>query len=129
MGSAGVLLLSPEEIEGWMREFRASSNGAVQLNLWIPDPPPVRDPSREAETREFLRKWGPEVRPEAGDAARPDFESQCKAMLAAAPPIISSVMGLYPAEFVARMKERGIAWFAVSARWRRPSRPRRRVPT
>ena len=28
------------------------------------------------------------------------------------PPIVSSVMGLYPPEFVGRLKQRGIAWFA-----------------
>src|SRR5829696_7213375 len=31
----------------------------------------------------------------------------------AAPPIISSVMGLYPAAFVERLKAKGILWFAV----------------
>src|SRR5213078_2169294 len=30
----------------------------------------------------------------------------------AAPPIVSSVMGLYPPEFVARLKARNITWFA-----------------
>jgi nitronate monooxygenase len=34
-------------------------------------------------------------------------------MLQANPPIISSIMGLYPASFVQRMKQRGIAWFAT----------------
>jgi NAD(P)H-dependent flavin oxidoreductase YrpB (nitropropane dioxygenase family) len=41
-----------------------------------------------------------------------DFSAQCEAMLAAGPPIISSVMGLYPPEFVARLKAKGIVWFA-----------------
>ncbi len=35
-------------------------------------------------------------------------------MLAAAPKAISSIMGLYPAAFVAQMKERGILWFATA---------------
>jgi nitronate monooxygenase len=35
-------------------------------------------------------------------------------MLEAGPPIISSIMGLYPPEFVARMKARGIRWFATA---------------
>src|SRR3712207_1630893 len=67
MGSAGALLLSPDEIAAWLREFRAESNGAVQLNLWIPDPPPKRDSVHEAEVREFLGQWGPPVPPSAGD--------------------------------------------------------------
>ena len=33
-------------------------------------------------------------------------------MVAAAPPIASSIMGLFPPEVVARLKARGIAWFS-----------------
>jgi nitronate monooxygenase len=43
----------------------------------------------------------------------PDFDAQCEAMLEAAPRIISSIMGLYPAAYVDRMKARGIKWFAT----------------
>ena len=52
--------------------------------------------------------------PEAGEAATPDFAAQCEAMLEADPRIISSIMGLYPEEFVAKMKARGIAWWATA---------------
>ena len=83
MGSAGALLLSPEEIGAWMREFREGSNGAVQLNLWIPDPPPVRDPVREATLREFLGDWGPPCPPIGRRRRPPDFAAQCEALLAA----------------------------------------------
>jgi nitronate monooxygenase len=113
MGSAGALLMSPDDIAGWMREFREGSNGAVQLNLWIPDPPPERDAVHEAEVREFLGNWGPPVPPSAGDGGLQDFREQCEALLAAGPPAVSSVMGLYPPDFVARLKARGILWFAV----------------
>jgi nitronate monooxygenase len=113
MGAAGLLLHSPDGIRQWMDEFRASSNGAVQLNIWIPDPAPVRDAEHEARLREFLGRWGPPVPNDAGDAPLQDFAAQCEAMLEVAPPILSSVMGLYPPAFVARLKERGIAWFAV----------------
>ncbi len=112
LGACGALLMKPAEITGWAEEFRAGSNGPFQLNLWIPDPPPPRDASHEARVREFLAHWGPAVAADAGDATPPDFAAQCEALLAAAPPIISSVMGLYPPEFVARLKRKGIAWFA-----------------
>lgn len=112
LGSCGVLLMKPAEIVAWAHQVRSTSNGAFQLNLWIPDPPPRRDPENESRVRAFLGNWGPEVPHEAGDATPPDFAAQCEAMLEAAPPLISSVMGLYPPEFVARMKERGIRWIA-----------------
>ena len=79
----------------------------------LPDPPPPRDPERESDIRNFLGQWGPSVPAEAGDAVPPDFAAQCEAMLEAAPPVISSVMGLYPPAFVERMKANGILWFAV----------------
>jgi nitronate monooxygenase len=112
LGACGVVLMQPEEITRWANEVRSNSNGAFQLNTWIPDPPPRRDPVHEAALRDFLGRWGPPVPPEAGDTMPPDFASQCEAMLAAAPPVISSVMGLFPPAFVTRLKERGIAWFA-----------------
>jgi len=112
LGACGALLMKPAEIGAWAADVRAHSKGAFQLNLWIPDPKPVRDPEREARVRAFVEGWGPSVPPEAGDAAPPDFASQCDALLAAEPPIVSSVMGLYPAAFVQRLEARGIAWFA-----------------
>ncbi|TLZ33143.1 MAG: nitronate monooxygenase, partial [Gammaproteobacteria bacterium] len=62
--------------------------------------------------RRFLAQWGPEVPIEAGSATPLDFSAQCDALLNAAPPIVSSVMGLYPPEFVSRLKARNITWFA-----------------
>ena len=112
LGSCGALLMQPEEIIGWAAEVRAQSNGAFNLNLWIPDPAPRRDAAHEARVRDFLGAWGPAVAPDAGDAPPPDFAAQCEALLIARPPIVSSVMGLYPADFVARIKQCGIAWFA-----------------
>lgn len=112
LGACGVLLMLPDEITAWVKEVRANSNGAFQLNNWIPDPPPKRDFAHEAHVREFLANWGPAVSLEAGNAAPPNFAAQCEAMLAAGPPIISSIMGLYPPDLVAQMKARGIRWFA-----------------
>jgi nitronate monooxygenase len=113
LGSCAALLMQPGEIAAWAEEVRANSNGAFQLNIWIPDPPLKRDAAHEAEVRRFLGAWGPPVPPEAGDTKWPDFSAQCEAMLAAGPPIISSIMGVYPPAFVTRLKERRIAWFAA----------------
>ena len=113
LGSCGALLMSPADIKAWVDQVRAGSKGAFQLNLWIPEPTaPRRDAEHEALVRDFLGKWGPMVPVGDGDAPLPDFSAQCEALLEAAPPIVSSVMGLFPPEFVAAIKDRGIAWYA-----------------
>ena len=114
MGGLGALTTPPDGIADWVREFRDQSNGGFQINLWIPDPPPVRDPEHERKVREFLGKWGPPVPAEAGDAAPFDFAAQCHALLAAAPRVVSSIMGLFPDNFIAEIKARGIAWLACA---------------
>jgi nitronate monooxygenase len=112
LGACGALLMQPVEIIAWANEVRSASNGAFQINLWIPEPAPKRDAEREARMRAFLSAWGPDVPAEAGDTKLPDFAAQCDALLAIAPPAVSSVMGLYPPEFVAKLKKRRIAWIA-----------------
>jgi nitronate monooxygenase len=112
LGGCGALLMQPPAIRDWIAQVRAGTNGGFQLNLWIPDPPPKRDIAAEDAVRSFLSNWGPEVAREAGDSRPPDFDAQCDAMLEAGPPIISSIMGLYPEPFVTRMKSQGISWFA-----------------
>ena len=112
LGACGALSLPPAAIRKWAADVRAGSNGVFQMNLWVPDPPPRRDPDHEARVRDFLGQWGPPVPLDAGDVKPLDFAEQCDAMLEAAPPIVSSIMGLYPPEFVAKLKARNIAWFA-----------------
>ena len=112
LGACGALLMQPSEIVAWADEVRAKGNGPFQLNLWIPDPPPRRDRDQEDRLRAFLERFGPAIAPNAGDATPPDFAAQCEALLAARPPMVSSVMGLYPPAFVAKLKSAGIAWVA-----------------
>ena len=114
LGACGALLMQPEAIKNWASEVRAGGNGAFQVNLWIPDPPPDRDDATEQAVRAFLERWGPPIEAEAGDAKPPDFTAQCEAMLEAGPTIISSIMGLYPPAFVEKLKARGIRWFAAA---------------
>lgn len=113
MGACGCLLMGPDAIQSWASEVRAATNGAFQLNLWIPDPAPVRDEAHEANVRSFLASWGPKVDASAGDVVLFDFDAQCDAMLAAGPSVISSIMGVYPADIVQRMKSQGIKWIAT----------------
>jgi nitronate monooxygenase len=112
LGACGALLMEPPAIYAWAEDVRARTAGPYQINLWIPDPMPNRDIAAEAAMRAFLGSWGPDVQTEDGEARPPDFVAQCEALLDIAPPIVSSVMGLYPPEFVRRLKQRGISWWA-----------------
>jgi nitronate monooxygenase len=114
MGAMGAHLTPPDGIRAWVEEFRAGSSGPFQLNTWIPDPPPRRDGEAEAAMRTFLTRWGPAVPAAAGDVTLPDFGAQCEMFLELAPPVVSSIMGVFPASFIARLKQHGIAWFAAA---------------
>ena len=114
MGGFGALLSGAEAIGEWAAAFRAGSDGAFQINLWRPDPPPQRDAAHEARLRAFLSQWGPPVPAGSGDALPPDFAAQCEAVLAARPTAVSSIMGLFPTDYVARLKAAGVAWLATA---------------
>jgi len=114
MGAFGALLSPPDGIAQWVVRYRSLSSGPFQINLWIPDPDLPRDDAAERRLVEFLNRWGPPIALPIADLARPDFAAQCEALLAAKPTVISSIMGLYPPEFVTRIKNAGIAWFACA---------------
>ena len=56
---------------------------------------------------------GTPVAREAGDVTLPNFEAQCDVLLETGPAAVSSMMGLFPDRYVARMKDKGIKWFAT----------------
>jgi nitronate monooxygenase len=113
MGGCGALMMTPDAIADWVAVVRAETDGPVQLNLWIPDPPPLRDAAAEARVRGFLAAWG-STASTAEAPAGVDFAAQCEALLAAHPAVISSIMGVYPPDLVAWIKACGIAWFATA---------------
>jgi nitronate monooxygenase len=114
MGALGALPLHGDAITAWMDDFRTRTTGPCQVNLWIPDPPPQRDASVEAAMRAALGQWGPPVAEDAGEPRLQDFASQCEAMLAARPAVVSSIMGVFAADYVQRLHAAGIAWFACA---------------
>lgn len=110
MAGLGALQMGASEIAAWGRTFRASSNGAFQINLWVPDAPPQRDAAREEAARAALAALGPEPPPLGDGPFLPDFAAQCAAVLEARPPVISSIMGLWEPDFTDQLKARGILW-------------------
>ncbi|SDU03782.1 nitronate monooxygenase [Verrucomicrobium sp. GAS474] len=114
LGSCGALPMTPAQMKEWASAVRAGTDQPFQINLWVPDPAPRRDPAQEARVRHFLSaSWSPEVPPEAGDALPHPFEPQCEAILDIAPAAASSVMGLFPESFVAQLKAKKIPWIAT----------------
>jgi nitronate monooxygenase len=114
MGAMGALVSSPDAIRQWGSDVRSGGAHAFQLNTWIPDPPPIRNPEAEAQVRALLAQWGPPVPPTAGDIELPDFHQQCEAFLDVKPTAVSSIMGVFPPELVERFKSAGIAWLATA---------------
>ncbi len=113
MGGCGAVLLRPAEIQAWADAVRRESAGPFQINLWVPDPAPVRNEPREAAMRRFLAAWGPEPGAADADAQPIAFDQQCEAILKVRPAVASSIMGLFPPGFVGRLKAAGIAWWAT----------------
>ncbi len=113
MGGCGALLLRPAEIQAWADSVQRESAGPFQINLWVPDPAPQRDSLHEASVRRFLAQWGPEPAEADADSQPVSFGEQCEAMLQARPAVASSIMGLFPPDFVMRLKQAGIAWWAT----------------
>lgn len=109
LGGMGAVLDHPDRIGGWAAEFRAASPGPFQINLWVPDAPPART---DGSAPAFLSRFA--TGPPGDLAPGPDFADQCEALLYAEPPIVSSIMGLYQPDFVRRLTERNIAWFACA---------------
>ncbi|WP_425259916.1 NAD(P)H-dependent flavin oxidoreductase [Rubrivivax sp. RP6-9] len=114
MGALGALLLDAAQIADWVARYRAASAAPLQINLWVPDPAPQRDAAHEAAVRAFLAGFGPAVPASAGDTPLQDFDAQCRAVLAARPAAVSSIMGLFPPAFVRQLHAAGIAWFATA---------------
>ncbi|MCC5971695.1 MAG: nitronate monooxygenase [Pararhodobacter sp.] len=114
MGACGALPLSASAIAEWVARFRQQSAGAFQINLWVPDAPAARDAGGEAAQARFLASFGPEPTPPDNGPLLEDFDAQFAALLQAAPPVASTIMGLFRSDQVSALKARGISWFATA---------------
>jgi nitronate monooxygenase len=115
MGGFGALTSSPEQIRAWAADFRGRSNGAFQVNLWMPDPAPLRDAAHEARVRETLsRLAGTEITDPGPGPFVADFAAQVEALIEARPPIASAMMGVFPPDAAERLAAAGIPWFGCA---------------
>lgn len=71
VGAYGALLMQLAAIIAWAAKVRAGTNGPFQLNLWVPDPAPARDPAHEAEIRPSSPSEGRRSRLEQETRRRP----------------------------------------------------------
>jgi nitronate monooxygenase len=114
LGALGALTLSPAAIGDWAKAARALAPGPFQINLWTPDPPPVRDQDHETRVRAFLARWGPKVPDSAGEARLQDFDAQAQAILEARCRVVSTIMGLLSPQWVERFRDAGLSWWATA---------------
>ncbi|MGW8764040.1 NAD(P)H-dependent flavin oxidoreductase [Streptomyces sp. NPDC055815] len=116
LGSYGAHIHTPEEITALVAKLRAATGRPFAVNLWVPQEGEAEarqaPASALAEHIERLRPYYEELgvrAPSAEDVrAWPDFDAQLDALIAAAPPVISLVMGLPPRRLVTEAGRRGI---------------------
>ncbi len=113
MGACGALLLPPAQIVKWATAFRAASDAAFQINLWVPDPAPARDAARERAVADFLAQWGPRPSLPGDGPLVQDFDAQFQAVLHSGAPVISTIMGLLTPAQARAAKAAGVRWFAT----------------
>jgi nitronate monooxygenase len=115
LGSYGAHILMPDEITTLVAELHAATSRAFAVNLWVPHPSesdlPV-GPANLAPHIDRLRPFLDELGVPAPDPAQPlvfpDFDAQVDALLAAAPPAISFVMGVPSRAILTRARRAGI---------------------
>ena len=114
LGGCGALLMQPGAIKVWasrgarvaMADFSLTFGSPIQLPsaIWLP-----RMLSGDFYAIGGQRSQARPVMPHCRTLKR-----NVKRCWEAGPSVISSIMGLYPDHFVARMKTNGIKWFATA---------------
>jgi nitronate monooxygenase len=113
LGSFGAHHLEPTAITELVASLRAATDGPFAVNLWVPQPaealrPPVEElVAHLARLQPLLAELKADP-PDLAAAFLPDYQAQVEALLDAAPPVISFVMGLPAPEVIDRTRERGI---------------------
>lgn len=113
LGSYGAYLLQPGEITTLVADLKAATSRPFAVNLWVPQPGDDTLPDAEAYERHlapirpYLAELGLPAAAPTGPLL-PDYDAQVDALLAAAPPVMSFVMGVPAHDVVAQARRRGI---------------------
>ncbi|MFJ3224402.1 NAD(P)H-dependent flavin oxidoreductase [Streptomyces sp. NPDC086783] len=116
LGSYGAHLLTPGEITALVTELKSATSRPFAVNLWVPlegERSAVPDKNELIAHIERLRPYYQELgaSPPAYEVVQtlPEFDDQIDALLAAAPPVISFVMGIPSRRVIDEARRRGIA--------------------
>lgn len=114
LGSYGAHVLTPDEITALVSQLKQSANAPFAINLWVPQPGEENlTLAREEHERsvELLRPYLRELDlpdPLYQSSFASHFTAQLEALLQAAPPVFSFVMGIPPQEALFEARLRGI---------------------
>lgn len=110
LGAYGAVALTPDEIEALVRDVRARTARPFAINLWVPIAGAEEPPAPEARDRAVaglastLAAYG---LPATMGPPMPRYDQQVEALLRAAPPVWSFVMGVPDRALVAEIRRRG----------------------
>ncbi|MFD4439165.1 NAD(P)H-dependent flavin oxidoreductase [Nocardia sp. NPDC058519] len=107
LGSFGAHILDGQGIVELVTECRARTQRPFNINLWVPQPdePTTLAAADKLRLQPFYTELGTE--PPHG-IFTPDYAEQLAGVLEAAPPVVSFVMGIPDAGFLAAARKRGI---------------------
>ncbi len=108
LGSFGAHHLRPDAITELVRDLRGATARPFAVNLWVPqkgEDDPVDLTPHIARLEPLYRKFGLEP---PRQFVVPNFDDQADALLAAAPPVISFVMGVPPGWLLEAARAKGI---------------------
>ncbi|MFE2292718.1 NAD(P)H-dependent flavin oxidoreductase [Streptomyces sp. NPDC059452] len=118
LGSYGAHIMAPDAITEVVGKLRAATARPFAVNLWVPQEGERFSfhASELAQNAERLRPYAAELALETSASApeHPAFDDQVDALLAAAPPVISFVMGVPPVRVVEEARRRGIVLFGTA---------------
>lgn len=108
LGSFGAHILNPSQITGLVGELRKATSRPFAVNLWVPQEGEPSDftPQDVARLQPYYDRLG--IAAPSEPYRGPTFDDQVRALLEAAPPVISFVMGLPPSDVMTEARQRGI---------------------